>query len=198
MLTEIEIGNLKKNVHLFDWEAKLSLIYLRSGRLQEVVAMRVLTVFPLKNIYHTFCNRPIFPVFRFGVSKPTWMVCLVTLVATSFRFYVVLNWTCYFGQLFYGWGVVFVVLTDSCCNDLLQQRRYLHLLSRCILDNRRPRKWYLSVIFAHITSSRSTFTITPFAIVSPFACCSCNSPKWRACLQPMFCSVSLSMLVTHE
>ena len=34
----------------------------------------------------SFCNWLIFHVFRFGVSKPTLMFCLITLVVISFRF----------------------------------------------------------------------------------------------------------------
>ena len=56
----------------------------------------------------SFCNWLIFHVFRFGVSKPTLMFCLITLVVISFRFCInisnlnVLLWA--------------AVLWSSCCN----------------------------------------------------------------------------------
>ena len=105
-----------------------------SGRLREVVAVRVLTVFgiattnksksyvwyeyeitwssgqcSLKLFFRLlFCNWLIFHVFRFGVPKPTLMVCLITLVVISFRFCInisklnILLWA--------------AVLWLSCCN----------------------------------------------------------------------------------
>ena len=94
---------------LVDWEAKrLSAKWSLTGggRLREVVAMRVLTVFGIK-INHTcdmsmklhgvvvsaalncfqasFCNWLIFHVFWFGVPKPTIMICLIILMVILFR-----------------------------------------------------------------------------------------------------------------
>ena len=39
----------------------------------------------------SFCSWLIYHVFRFGVPKPTLMICLITLVVISFRCCIFLN-----------------------------------------------------------------------------------------------------------
>ena len=67
----------------------------------------------------SFCNWLIFHVFRFGVSKPTLMFCLITLVVISFRFCInisklnILLWA--------------AVLWLSCCNCCVARHLLLWL-----------------------------------------------------------------------
>ena len=98
------------------------------------------------NCFQASCNWLIFHVFRFGVSKPKLMVCLITLVVISFRFCInisklnILLWA--------------AVLWLSCCNCCVERLLLLWLSAlKKFAAFAKSLKGYLSAVFAHITFS---------------------------------------------
>ena len=66
-----------------------------------------------------FCSWLIFHVFRFGVPKPTLMICLITLVVISFRCWISIS---KLNMLFWA-----AILWLSCCNNYCCVERLLLL-----------------------------------------------------------------------
>ena len=77
-------------------------------KLRGVVVIAALNCFQA-----SFWNWLIFHVFRFGVPKPTLMVCLITLVVISFRFCINIS---KLNMLLWA-----AVLWLSCCNCCVER-----------------------------------------------------------------------------
>ena len=85
----------------------------------------VVVIAALNCFQASFCNWLIFHVFRFGVRKPTLMVCLITLVVISFRFYINIS---KLNMLLWA-----AVLWLSCCNCCVET---LFIMTKCIKEVR--------------------------------------------------------------
>ena len=91
------------------WRTKITHTCDMSMKLHGVAVSTALNCFQA-----SFCNWLIFPVFRFGVPKPTVMVCLITLVVISFRFCINIS-----KLNMFLWAAVLWLSCCNCCVDRL-------------------------------------------------------------------------------